>query len=377
MTRKRHKKNLAKSSLPTFKHQARNLSPAAQIVADRIAIGGEDYLMQNFIRIMIDSAQLAELPEFTNFYLDSEKTTRVTELWLKKYKKRLAAAETKGQDAYEEVFDEMRIEVVAELATPTFRKEVDGRLQTLLDRLMLTNDLEKLEMVMLLKPLLSINSIPWGLCGLILAIYNRTMQRAMQEFEEDESVYDSVVEALKADGIDDLDILTILEHPDKLEQVGQKLFEAQPELRQRAEKQIWKMVEDFEDKLAQGNVDLSLFSEEELMLPFQRIQAQFGGPLTQAQPSEETREHTFDAILQAITEIMTPERYRRFREDVETTAKTWLQTRQKWAAALQSELGYLDGNEYEENKFVLAVFIGQIYRLGKEHKPTRKSKKRH
>ena len=137
------------------------------------------------------------------------------------------------------------------------------------------------------------------------------------------------------------------------------------------------MVEDFEDKLAQGNVDLSLFSEEELMLPFQRIQAQFGGPLTQAQPSEEMREHTFDAILQAVTEIMTPERYRRFREDVETTAKTWLQTRQKWAAALQSELGYLDGNEYEENKFVLAVFIGQIYRLGKEHKPTRKSKKRH
>lgn len=329
--------------------------------------------MQNFIRIMTDSAQLAKSPEFTNLYLDRKKTARVTKRWLKKYEKRLAAAEKKSQDAYHQVFDEMRIEVIAELATPTFRKEVDERLQTLLDRLMLTNDLEKLELVMVLKPMLNIKSIPWGLCGLILEIYGRTMQRAMQEYEEDQDFYDSVVEALKAEGLDDLDLQTILEHPDELEQVGQKVFEAQPDLRQRAENQIWEMVEAFEDKLGRGDVELSLFSEEELMLPFQRIQAEFGEPFTQAQPSEEMRERTFDAIRQAINEIMTPERFRRFREDVETTARTWFHTRQKWAAALQFELGYLDGDQYEENKFALAAFIGQIYRLGKEHKPTRKS----
>jgi hypothetical protein len=271
----------------------------------------------------------------------------------------------------------MRIEVIADLATPAFRKEVDERLQALLDRLLMTNDHEKLEIVMLLKPLLGMKSIPWGLCGLILAIYNRTMQRAMQEYEEDKSVYDSVVEALKAEGVDDIDIPTILEHPDKLDQIGQKLFEAQPDLRQRAEKQIWEMVEVFEDNLGMGDVDLSLFSEEELMLPFQRIQAEFGEPFIQAQASDEMRERIFDAIRQAITEIMTPERYRRFRDDVEITAKTWFRTRQKWAAALQFELGHLDGDQYEENKFVLATFIGQIYRLGKEHKPIRKSKKHH
>jgi hypothetical protein len=377
MTRKRYKKSHKKSSLHAFENQTRKTSPAAQIVANRIAIVGEDYLKENLIRIMTNSAQLAEEPEFTNLYLESEKTAQVTERWLKKYEKRLAAAEKKSPDAYHEVFDDMRIEVIADLATPAFRKEVDERLQALLDRLLMTNDHEKLEIVMLLKPLLGIKSIPWGLCGLILAIYNRTMQRAMQEYEEDKSVYDSVVEAIKAEGVDDIDIPTILEHPDKLDQIGQKLFEAQPDLRQRAEKQIWEMVEVFEDNLGMGDVDLSLFSEEELMLPFQRIQAEFGEPFIQAQASDEMRERIFDAIRQAITEIMTPERYRRFRDDVEITAKTWFRTRQKWAAALQFELGHLDGDQYEENKFVLATFIGQIYRLGKEHKPTRKSKKHH
>ena len=377
MTRKRYKKSHAKASLPALQHPTRTTSPTTQKVGNRIASGGVDFMKQNLIRIMIDSAQLAEEPEFTDLYLDGEKTAQVTERWLKKYEKRLAAAEKKGPDESHEVFDEMRIEVIAELTSPAFRKDVDERLQTLLDRLTTTKDLARLEMVMLLKPLLGMISIPWGLCGLILAIYNRTLQRAMQEYEEDKGVYDSVVEAIKADGEEDVDILTILEHPDKLEQIGQRIFGSQPGLRQRAEKHIWEMVEAFEDKLGHGDVDLNLFSEEELMLPFQRIQARFGEPFTQVQPSEEMRERTFDAIRQAITEIMTPEHFRRFCEEVEMTAKTWFRTRQKWAAALQFELGHLDGDQYEENKFVLAAFIGQIYRLGKEHKSARKTKKRH
>ncbi len=111
------------------------------------------------------------------------------------------------------------------------------------------------------------------------------------------------------------------------------------------------------------------------MLPFQRIQAEFGEPFTQAQPSEEMRDRIFAAIQQAIIEIMTPERFRRLREEVNKTATHWLRTRQKWGAALQFELGHLDGDQYEENKFILAAFIGQIYRLGKEHKSTTKKKK--
>jgi len=223
---------------------------------------------------------------------------------------------------------------------------------------------------MMLTPALRMKSIPWGLYGLILEIYNRTMQQTMQEYEEDQGVFDAVAEALKAEGEENIDIFTILEYPDKLEQVGKKVFEAQPALRERAEKQIWEMVEAFEDALARGHVELSLFSEEELMLPFQRIQAEFGEPFTQVQPSEEMHERIFEAVRQALSEIMTLERFRRFREDVDKTATNWLRTRQKWGAALQFELGYLDGSQYEENKFILAAFIGQVYRLGKEHKST-------
>jgi hypothetical protein len=35
------------------------------------------------------------------------------------------------------------------------------------------------------------------------------------------------------------------------------------------------MVDTFDDEMAKGNVDLDLYSEEELVLPFQRLQAEF------------------------------------------------------------------------------------------------------
>jgi len=375
MPRRRHQKSQTKTIAPAPQKQSRELYPAAQVIAQRMANGGADYLKQNLIRIMTDSARLAKEPEFRDLFMDGEKAAQVTERWLKKYDKRLAAAKKKSADEYHETADDMRIEIVKELATPSFRKEVDRRLQALKDRLMKGKDTRKLETVMMLIPALKMKQIPWGLCGLILEIYNRTMQRFIQEDKEDQSVFDAVAEALKAEGEEKIDVFTILRHPDKLEQVGKKIFEAKPGLRQRAEKQVWDMVEAFETALGRGDVELSLFSEQELMLPFQRIQAEFGEPFTQAQPSEEMRERTFDAIRQAVTEIMTPERFRSFREDVDKTAINWLRTRQKWGAILKFELDYLDGDQYEENKFILAAFIGQIYRLGKVHKPTTKKKK--
>ncbi|GEM_PF-1877268 len=377
MPRKRHQKNQTKPTALAPERKLREYSPAAKAIAQRMSIGGVDYLKQNLIRIMIDSAKLAEEIEFRDLYLDGEKAAQVTERWLKKYDKRLDAAKKKGSDEYHEVADEMRVEIIAELATPAFRKDVNQRLNALMDRLMTGTDTKKLEIVMMLTPALRMKSIPWGVCGLILAIYNRTMQRAMQEYEEDQDVFDAVVEALRAEGEEKFDIFTILKHPDKLEQVGKKIFDAQPGLRQRVEKQIWEMAEAFEDALGQGHVELSLFSEEELMLPFQRIQEEFGEPFTQVQPTEEMRERIFEAIRQALSEIMIPERFRRFREEVDKTATNWLHTHQKWGAALQFELGYLDGDQYEENKFILAAFIGQVYRLGKTHKSaTTKNRKR-
>lgn len=375
MSRKRYKKNPIETALPSLESGAAKSSPAVLAVTQRIASGGVEYLQQNLIRVMTDSAQLALEPEFIDLYLDDDKTVQVTGRWLKKYEKRLTAAQKRSPDEVHQVFDEMRIDVIEELATPAFRKDVDRRLQVILGRLVTSNDLEKLELVLILKPLLGMKTIPWGICGLILEIHQRTMQRNTQAYEAEQDIYGVVMSALNDAGEADGDLLELLEQPGKLDRIAQKLFGSQPGLLERAEMQVWQTIEAFENALVQGSVELNLFTEAELALPFERIQAEFGEPFKQVQPSEEMSERIFEAIRQALTEIMTPERLQRFREDVETTAKAWLRTHHKWAAALRFELGYLDGDEYEETKFFLAVFLGQVSRMGKEHPAASKSKK--
>jgi hypothetical protein len=218
--------------------------------------------------------------------------------------------------------------------------------------------------------------IPWGLCGLILAIYNRTMNQAMQEYEKEQEILEALTGAFQEEGEETIDINKIMESPEKLEQVGQKLFGENPDLRERAEKQAWEMADKFEGELAKGRIALDLFTEEELLLPFQRLQADYGQPVTEMEPTDELQQRSFDAIVQAIKDILTTERFQRLRKDVESTAKIWMHERQKWAAALQFELGWLEGDAYEENKFVLSAFIGQLYRAGEEQKSAPKPKKR-
>lgn len=375
MVRKRHKKKRQNISATAPPGQARKLSPAAQEMVNRIASGGVDYLRQNFIHVMRDSGPLAEEPEFADLYLDEEKVVQATERWLNKYDKRLAAAEKKGPDEHHKVFDEMRIKVVAELATPAFRKEVDGRLHALFDRLAATDELDKLETVLYLIPLLAMKDIPWGLCALILEIHRRTLQKAMREHEEEEEVYEALLEEIESEEGDEVDIVKLLESPEKLEQLEQKIF-AKPGLRERAEKQIRDMVVAFEKELLEGKVALDLFTQEELALPFGRIQAEFGEHADQLEPSDETRGRFFDILRQTIAEIMTPERQKRFRGDVQAKARTWLRERRKWAAALRAELIWLEGTQYEENRFVLAAFMGQVKRSSDTEKPAKKSKTR-
>ena len=331
--------------------------------------------MQNTIRIMTDSGKLAEEPEFIDLNLDGVKAANVSQRWMKKYEKRLAAAKMKGPDEYHEVYDEMRIEVIAELATPAFQNEVDERLQILLNRLMASDDHEKLEIVWLLKPLLGMKSVPWGLCGLILAIYNRSLQQTFQEYETEIDVYDALVEALQGDDKEKIDVIKLSETPGKLKQLAKRFFTAKPGLRERAEQEILNMIEIFEKELAEGKVTLDLFTQEELVLPFQRLQTEMGEQFTQARPTEEMRQRVAEVIVQAINEMMTPERFQRLCKDVESLAKSWLRERKKWAAALQGELIWLDEEQYEENKFVIAAFLGQITRLDNDHKPVQKQQK--
>ena len=349
---------------PTTPSPVQEPSPAAQIVFDRIGNSGPDYLMENMIRVLTHSSKFAEEPEFAGLVLDSGEVVQITEKWLDKYKSRLKAAEKKGEDEYHQVLDDMRIEVINELAVPAFRKEVKDRLQKMIDRLMTGKDQESLEIALLLQLILKMKQFPWGVCGLVVAIYNRALDQEVELYEEQKDLSNAFMAAITETMGDSVDFKTLIKSPEKLHEVGDQLAKTNPDLMEVAEKQAWKMIEAFEGELMRGIIDLPLFTDEEVVLPIKRLEAQFRVPFEQIPQDKKFSKQMFDTILQTIDDIMTPARYQRFRKDVESTRKTWMREKNKWAMVLEFELVYLDKKTYEQNKFIIAAFMGQFTRLG-------------
>jgi len=206
MPRFRPRKKQEKTSESIPQKQASVLSPEADAILQRFADLKSQDQEELFIRMMVDSAKLADEPEFSDLYLDEEKAVNVFEKWLKRYEKRLSAAEKKGEEEFQLVYDEMRIEAIDELVTPPFRKEVKERIQALTERLMGIKDLEKLEIALFMDFFLSTKKFTWGICGLILEIYDRTLKIVLTDYDEQQNIFESFIEAVEAHSETDFDV---------------------------------------------------------------------------------------------------------------------------------------------------------------------------
>jgi hypothetical protein len=73
-----------------------------------------------------------------------------------------------------------------------FRKEVMKRLERLEDRLMVGDDPERFEVAMLLNQLMKRKELPWGIVGLILAIYERSINQDFEDLKVAEEILSDV-----------------------------------------------------------------------------------------------------------------------------------------------------------------------------------------
>lgn len=134
---------------------------------------------------MRDSYKLREEPEFRDLYFDVDRAAEVSVKVMKKYEKRTAEMVKASLDERQMLYDDMRIEIIDELATPEFRRDFLRRLDRCADRLKSTREVEKMEMALFLPPILQLlKEIPWGLCGLVTTIYEETTEKAFREYEE-------------------------------------------------------------------------------------------------------------------------------------------------------------------------------------------------
>jgi hypothetical protein len=338
-------------------------SPAVEQVIDRIA-SSKNYLEENFIQLMTESEKLAEEPEFLDLEFNVEKTATVTERLLHRYETKLLEAEKQGPEQFSQMYDEVRIEIIRELATPLFKKQVKEGLAKLFTRLAAGEDLQKLELVIALQAILSTKELPWGVNGLILAIYNRTIQTVLGEVEAETELDEAIAEIV--DGKSEEEIAALLQSPEELHIAAEKLLADNPELLEETQKQALEMVANFEEALFKGEIVLDLFSQAELDLPFDRLEQETGRAVNDILTDEGGPLLAMDAVREDLVKIMTPERIAAMRQQASEIGQAWFEQRHEWAGALELEQVWLEGDEYEENKFLVCVFFGQLIRADKD-----------
>jgi len=78
-------------------------------VIERIIIQGPDYLDENtFVRLMIATAKLRDEREFADFWLDPQRTLEAAAHHFVRFRRRLARAARRNQDAMATEYDEYR-----------------------------------------------------------------------------------------------------------------------------------------------------------------------------------------------------------------------------------------------------------------------------
>lgn len=363
MPRNRHAKKKTSVSISVLPTGQKSVSPKLSRSVARIDPTSEQDLKSRLIQLFVDSASLVTEVEFLDLEFDRKDALDVTNRHFRKDEKRLEAARKKSADEFKEVSDDVHIEIANELITPEFRTELQKRLQAMHKRLELEKDFIKLQMVVVLETALELNNPPISVTGLINQIYNRTIQQALQDYEEEQELFKGMGAGFNLSKVGPKEIFDLLTSPEKLKPVEAELSK-NPNMVQRLEKQIWKMLDDFEKELEQGRVELELFTPQELVLPFERLQNSLGDAAQSFDVSKTDAQEQFFAVLnETIAEILTPEHWQKFYRDVQNTARKWVITRNKWGAALHAELGFLDKQKYEPNRFVMFAFWGQLRRL--------------
>lgn len=343
---------------------------ARQAVLAKIARDGEKPSLDHFIRILADSHTLRQEPEFRDVHFDLEKTVQVSSRVMTKYEKQIQEMEKKSEDERHQFRDDVRIEIIDELATPAFRKDVLHRLESLSRRLATGNDADKFEIALYLQPLMQEKQIPWGICGLITTIYAESAEKAEEQFEQGLSAFDEIFRAAEREG--KLEQLLELpeESPEVLKVVQQ--VKSKPGLMDQLRRETEKAFQEFEQALMNGEVKLDLFTKEELLQPFAAMTEYISANQIEIEKADQQAltDQFAQFIKRNLDEVMTKDRAKRMKDDMKKISAQWLRDKNVRGALLQGEISILDSEKPSENPFLYAAYVGQMKNL---HEPNSES----
>lgn len=323
---------------------------------------------------MLGAVALRHEPEFEDFYFDADHVLEATARHLKHYEKRFEALGKDNVEAARELYDEMRIDIIADLVTPEVRRDLQERVNRCINRLKRGPDTEKLEMALYAGGLLSgmDQTLPLGLCGLFTAIYEDSRKQAMKDFEARQTLWDKISGWLPRRGKPDVEqLLALAEQPEVINQFTQVL-EAHPGLRASLEEELDQTVAEVGQAIRHGELPVDFFTDEEIMLTYADLYNVLEDGLTRGKTLDpEAIAHKFFELMQRnVAKLITPERNQQFRQKLEAMALEMMRSgdrkRQEMGMKLNLAASTLDSWELGRHPLLYDTYIYQAEQMQKQ-----------
>lgn len=366
--RERKEKKMAQrpqgSAPPSWMNQA--LSPEAQRVMEKLAQLNPHMDEAVFTRALMNSTDLRDEPELRDFELDADAVGRAINRLMPKYEPRLQRAKQRSQDEFETTYDELRIEAMDMALTREQRREFLKRYDAMLTRLMQGRDTKRLETAIITRTMLGSREFPWGAQPILTSMFEDAKTAQLERFQQAEQLLQKLVQNKNGEP-DTTALQELLQHPERMEELARTL-DIPSELYEKMEEMSEEVLEEFRNGLFAGELELDLFSDEELQEFALSIDAFMSEHrlAAKAELSPEAGKLFIEILGGQLDEMMTEERFAQMEHDMERIEGEWFAEGVNEATLLRIERKQLRDFEPAENRFLISVLFGQLRRASEQ-----------
>ncbi len=331
--------------------------------APRYPVGIPDE--RTLVRGMMEMESLADEPEFADFELGEHAVEIIAEMIADFDEEMKHLEEVGDEEEIDKLIADAKVEAIQKVVTPEVKTDIRRRLERLSHRLQEEGQKERADGIAALALMLDFPLFPWMLFEPVRQAFDDVIQRTLNFVMLHQAIAEAAGQPiinLPPDEVADL-----LADPDIASRLEAR-YETDEMLREAMNLEFDRFERAFMKRLFTGQVDLALFTTEELAVGLAWYEHEMDkADIEEADEEEESEEKVrliFKALSDALSYLNTPDRRQQWLARLEQaqTEKTWSPDTEAGLGLLRSMLSNPPPAE-SPNRLLLSAYMSELRKL--------------
>ena len=331
--------------------------------APRYPVGIPDE--RTLVRGMMEMESLADEPEFADFELGEHAVEIIAEMIADFDEEMKHLEEVGDEEEIDKLIADAKVEAIQKVVTPEVKTDIRRRLERLSRRLQEEGQKERADGIAALALMLDFPLFPWMLFEPVRQAFDDVIQRTLNFVMLHQAIAEAAGQPiinLPPDEVADL-----LADPDIASRLEAR-YETDEMLREAMNLEFDRFERAFMKRLFTGQVDLALFTTEELAVGLAWYEHEMDkADIEEADEEEESEEKVrliFKALTDALSYLNTPDRRQQWLARLEQaqTEKTWSPDTEAGLGLLRSMLSNPPPAE-SPNRLLLSAYMSELRKL--------------